>query len=55
MYVENDHGGDKMDRLEELRVEYLEEKQEFEPEKLRYDNMYLQDIYYNMPRSLYRK
>ena len=56
IYMEksSDQGGDKMDRLEELRLEYLEEKQEYQPESLSYDNMYLKDIYYNMPRSLYK-
>ena len=55
MYIKESHdqGGDKMDRLEELRVEYLGETQDYQPEKLKYDNMYLQDIYYNVPRSLY--
>ena len=44
---------DKMDRLEGLRVEYLNGIEHDQHSKQdRYDDMYMEDIYYSLPRSL---
>jgi hypothetical protein len=51
---EENQFGDKMDRLEEIRLEYLNGAQhEYQSEKQMLDNMYMEDIYYNLPRALY--
>ena len=43
-----------MDRLKEIRVEYLNgAKHEYQSEKQMLDNMYMEDIYYNLPRAAY--
>ena len=51
---EENNFGDKMDRLKEIRVEYLNgAKHEYQSEKQMFDNMYIEDIYYNLPRAVY--
>ena len=51
---EENHFGDKMDQLEEIRGEYLNgAKHEYQSEKQMFDNMYMEDIYYNLPRAAY--
>ena len=46
--------GDKMDRLQEIRMEYLGgTNHEYKSQEQMYDNMYMEDIYHSLPRSLY--
>ena len=43
-----------MDRLKEIRVEYLNgAKHEYQSEKQMFDKMFMEDIYYNLPRAVY--
>ena len=45
---------EKMDRLQELRMEYLDgTNHEYNSQEHVYDNMYMEDIYHSLPRSLY--
>ena len=45
---------DKMDRLQEIRMEYLGgTNHEYKSQEQLYDNMYMEDIYHSLPRSLY--
>ena len=45
---------DKMDRLQEIRLEYLDgTNHEYNSQEHMYDNMYMEDIYHSLPRSLY--
>ena len=45
---------DKMDRLQEIRMEYLDgTNHEYTSQEHVYDNMYMDDIYHSLPRSLY--
>ena len=51
---EENHFGDKMYWLKDIRVEYLNgAKHEYQSEKQMFDNMYIEDIYYNLPRAVY--
>ena len=44
----------KMDRLQEIRMEYLDGiNHEYASQEHVYDNMYMDDIYHSLPRSLY--
>ena len=45
---------DKMDRLQGIRMEYLDgTNHEYNSQEHMYDNMYMEDIYHSLPRSLY--
>ena len=45
---------DKMDKLQKIRMEYLDgTNHEYNSQEHMYDNMYMEDIYHSLPRSLY--